>query len=239
MKKMFLLLPVGLLAATGLVWVGTNSVSQQSSAPSVRALSQNPEELFSLSQNSLRQIIRHGDDTAMPILQKSLDALETTLVKYEEHGLSVGKAEGLIDQYIRDSSQIAQASAPYLQKLKIYDTFEREKEAEFIRSLEQIGLNELMSANTKLNKKRLEYMKEPSLENEQKYLELVSEMKKMITELYLDSTIEEPLFAYIENHSHYFKTVESFYTEAGIERVHRLRVNSYAIKTELQLLPKL
>lgn len=238
MKKMFLLLPAGLLAATGLVWMGTYSTSQQPSTLPVRALSQNPEEIFTLSQNSFRQIVRHGDDKAMPALKKSLDALETTLVKYEEQGLSVNKVEGLIDQYIQDSYQIAQASAPYLQKLKIYDTFEHEKEAEFIRTLEQIGLNELMAANTKLNKKRLEYMKEPSLENEQKYLELVSDMKKMITELYLDRTIEEPLFAYIENHSHYFKTVESFYTVAGIERVHRLRVNSYAIKTELQLLPK-
>jgi len=239
MKKMFLLLPVGLLAATGLVWVSTYSTSQEPSTPSVRALSQNPEELFTLSQNSLRQIIRHGDDKAMPTLQKSLDALETTLVKYEEQGLSVNKAEGLIDQYIQDSSKIAQASAPYLQKLKTYDTFEREKEAEFIRSLEQIGLTELMAANTKLNKKRLEYMKEPSPEVKQTYLELVSGMKKMITELYLDSTIEEPLFAYIENHSHYFKTVESFYTVAGIERIHRLRENSYTIKTELQMLPSL
>lgn len=61
----------------------------------------------------------------------------------------------------------------------------------------------------------------------------------MIQELYLDDAIEDPLYAYIDNHKNYFETVSKNYQQAGMERVHRVRQNSYAIKTELQMLPSL
>ena len=60
----------------------------------------------------------------------------------------------------------------------------------------------------------------------------------MITELYLDASIEKPLLGYIENHAHYFETVVSVYTTVGLESINRIHKNSYAIKAQLELLPK-
>ncbi len=44
---------------------------------------------------------------------------------------------------------------------------------------------------------------------------------------------------YLDNHKGYFESVASCYKQAGLERIHRLRNNSYAIKTDLQMLPTL
>lgn len=85
----------------------------------------------------------------------------------------------------------------------------------------------------------MDYIKEPSERAAQNYLDVLSKMKRMITELYLDGSIEQPLFTYIDNHNNYFKTVASIYNKTGSERIYRLQEKGYAIKTELQLLPKL
>lgn len=239
MKKMFLLIPVGLVAASGLFLVDSYRTPEPSSPKAAESSSKNPEELFTLSQNSLRLILRHGDTQALPELEKSLNDLETILQQYEKQGLSVSKTEKLIAQYDEDSTKLTDASKPYLDKLMAYDSYEDKKEEAFLHSLDQIGLYELKTTYQRLSKKRLDYMKEPSLEAESEYRELAETMKQTVVELYLDGNIEEPLFAYMDNHKRYFETIASFYTKAGVERVHRLRENSYAIKTELQMLPSL
>ncbi len=237
MKKLLLLIPVGLLAATGLFWM--NLENSKENIPSAVSLPQYPQELFALSEHSLRQVIRYGDEKSLAEFKVSLDKLDTSLTKYKQLGLGVESTKQMIVQYKQDSANITQAASPYFKKLDIYSDFERDNEKTFILSLSQIGLYELITTNTNLDKARLEYIKEPSKQAEQNYLSVVSNMKQIITELYLDSAIEAPLFAYIDNHNHYFQTVVSIYGETGTERIYRLRDNSYAIKAQLQLLPKL
>jgi len=237
MNKLLFLIPVGLLAAKGIFWM--NFENSKESVPSAMPLPQYPQELFALSEHSLRQVIRYGDKKSLAEFKISLDKLDSSLTKYKQLGLGVGETREMIVQYKEDSANVTQAAFPYFKKLDIYSDFERDNEKTFILLLSQIGLYELVTTNANLDKARLEYIKEPSGQAEQNYLKVVSNMKQIITELYLDSAIEQPLFAYIDNHNHYFQTVVSIYGETGTERIYRLRDNGYAIKAQLQLLPKL
>lgn len=90
---------------------------------------------------------------------------------------------------------------------------------------------------TDLNKIRKDYIKEPSAETKLAYETKYGQIRSIIGELYLDTTIEQPLFAYLKNHKHYLDAIFSAYNDIGYERINRLRINGYAIKTELQLLP--
>lgn len=237
MKKLLFLLPVGLLAATGMFWMSVQE-SHMSTAPAV-PVAKYPQEFFALSEHSLRQVVRYGDETSLLELKDSLDKLDSSLTKYKESGLLVETTKEMIVQYRRDSMDVTKAAVPYLKKLGMYSNFEHDNEKAFALSLNQIGLYELKTINTNLNKARLDYIKEPSGLSEQKYHDVMSKMKLMITELYLDGSIEQPLFTYIDNHNNYFKTVASIYNKTGSERIYRLQEKGYAIKTELQLLPKL
>jgi len=237
MKKLLLLIPVGLLAATGIFWA--NLAHNEEGVILTKSLPQYPQELFALSEHSLRQVVRYGDEKSLLELKNSLDKLDSSLVKYKERGLLVESTREMIVQYRRDSMDVTKAASPYLKKLDTYNDFERDNEKSFALSLDQIGLYELKTANIKLNQARLEYIKGPSEQTQQAYMEIMSKMKEMVVELYLDSVIEKPLFAYIDNHSNYFKTVVSIYEETGTQRVYRLEEKGYAIKTQLQLLPKL
>lgn len=237
MKKLLLLIPVGLLAATGMFWMSFQD-THVSTASAVQ-VAKYPQEFFALSEHSLRQVVRYGDEKSLLELKDSLDKLDSSLTKYKERGLLVETTKKMIVQYRHDSMDVTKAAAPYLKKLDMYSDFERGNEKAFALSLNQIGLYELKTANTNLNKTRLDYIKEPSEEAEKNYFEMVSNMKQMITELYLDEAVEQPLFAYIDNHNNYFKTVAAIYNKTGREQIYRLQSQAYAINTELQLLPKL
>ncbi|MDD2839382.1 MAG: hypothetical protein PHX59_10540, partial [Sulfuricurvum sp.] len=80
MKKLLLLLPVGLLAATGFFWMALNPAS--STTKNVAAESHTPRtsaELFSDSERLLRQIVRHGDEQSIQPLEMSLDQISIEL----------------------------------------------------------------------------------------------------------------------------------------------------------------
>ncbi|MDD5717650.1 MAG: hypothetical protein PHW64_07580 [Sulfuricurvum sp.] len=239
MKKLLLLLPVGLMALSGLVWIGTGTPETKNHSLSVSTLPSDPKELFSLSEHSLRQIIRHGDQKSLLSLNSSLDALNSSLLKLKNKGLSVSETEHLIALYKQDGIKVTEATTPYLKKLQTYSSIEEAQEKEFVHSLEQIGLYELQKTYENMTKARLTYIKEPSPATQQGYELLLSNTKRIISELYLDTRIEKPLFVYLDNHNLYFKTIVSIYTAAGTERIQRLTDNGYAIKTELQLLPSL
>lgn len=239
MKKMFLLVPVGLIAATGWLWIDSHSVSDQTKSKGIERASQTPEQLFTLSQDSLRLIVRHGEGKSIPILEESMGELEKMLVQYEHQGLPIQTTEKLIAQYKADSIALSKATQPNLDKLKTFDRNEAKSEEQFLLSINQIGLYELKAASKKMDKIRLDYLKEPSEELENQYRDQSENVRTMIRELYLDSAIEDPLYAYIDNHKGYFETVADSYKKAGLEKVHRLRENSYAIKTDLQMLPTL
>lgn len=239
MKKMFLLLPVGLVAASGFFLFSSQKSVDPTTAQKVEISveSKNSEELFTLSQESLREIVRHGEVDSIAVLKESVSELESRLPHYEQQGLNIGKVKKLISQYKEDTMVLSLKAQPFLEKIKGYDTYEKSKEEKFLLAIDQIGLYELKTAYKKLSKIRVDYLKEPSSELAQEYRASSETLTQTIKELYLDSAIEDPLYAYINNHKGYFETLSACYNQSGVQRVNRIRQNSYAIKTELQMLP--
>lgn len=241
MKKFLLFVPAALLAASSLFWIGSGDTvtPERVVVSSVQTLPNDPKTLFGLSEHSLRQIIRHGDEKSLSTLKISLESLDKALIKLKEKGFSITTTADLVTQYEHDSLKVTQVAAAHMEKLNTYDTFEHTQEKAFEQSLEQIGLYELQKTFEDLERTRLTYVKAPSIQTQQKYEQDLSTMKQTIRELYLDETTENSLFAYLNNHNDYFQTIVSIYTSAGIERIYRLTANSYAIKADLQLLPNI
>jgi len=237
MKKLFLLVPAGLFALS----VGTVLTIEYNKPSSSVAMSpitaKTPADIFAVNEGQLRQILRYGDATALSAFPESLNALDGFLERYHTQGLDTTKVDGLILQYVQDSIKVTQSAPKYMETLKNTDTYERTHEKKFEKSLEQIGLYELKESYKNLEKVRLAYIKEPTATLGDEYLRLHKEVINSITELYLDDSIEDPMFAYIDNHKLYFSTITSMYDAIGAERIVRLNVNSYAIQTQLQLLP--
>lgn len=238
MKKFLLLIPVGLLAATGVFWITTeNNIASIQNSPSIATTPHGSQELFSDSERSLRQIVRHGDENAIKRLTLSLDAIHDELSVRQKQGYDVKNIEILLSQYKSDSTLLSDKFTPYLKQLHQYDQFEEKNEKSFLISIEQIGLYELKTSYEELNKFRTDYIKEPSDQTKTAYELQSDKVNQIITELYLDSAIEKPLFMYLANHKHYFEAINSAYNNIGLNHIHQLRSNGYAIKTELQLLP--
>lgn len=240
MLKILFFVPFALIIITGAFWFSSNNTvlpTQKSS--SANKLPDGEQALFLFAERSIRQIIRHGDMDAITVLHTSLDAIATKLVERKEQRLSVDGIEQLLTQYRQDSTYLAQTFSPRIHEIRLYDTFEHTHENTFLSAIEQIGLYELNTAYANLERKRAEYIKEPSNESKNGYLAQSEKIRKIIGELYLDSTIEKPLLTYLENHRLYFETIAMTYEKIGLERVKRLRYNGYAIKAELQLLPVL
>jgi hypothetical protein len=239
MKKLFLLIPAGLFALSIGTVLSIEYNKPSSSQAVVQKVATTPADIFAVNEGELRQILRYGDEKALNAFPESLNALDGFLSRYHAQGLDTSKIDALVIQYVQDGIKVTQSAPAYMKTLKTTDTYERAHEKKFEVALEQIGLYELKESFENLEKVRLAYIKKPTVELGDTYLSLHQKMKNIITELYLDSSIENPLFAYIDNHKLYFKTVASMYDAIGTDKIERLNTNSYAIQTQLQLLPTL
>lgn len=238
MKKLLLLLPIALFAATGMYWITANPANQSTkTVPSATALPDGSQALFSFTERNLREMIRHGDEKSNNNINESLNALSLELHNQKNKGLNVDRLEQILSLYKQDTSLVCTKFAPKLKELYQYSRFEEEKEKGYLTSIEQIGLYELKTAYADVDKIRQNYIKEPSEDKKIAYISAHKHLQEIIGELYLDSTIEEPLLSYLANHKHYLNTVSAAYNDIGLERINRLRSNGYAIKAELQLLP--
>ncbi|MFY9143003.1 hypothetical protein [Sulfuricurvum sp.] len=238
MKKLLLLIPAVLLAGTGIFWATfTSNVIQPHPAQPTEKMPQDIQGLFSNSEHSLRQIIRHGDTQSIAPMRGSFAAMETKLAQHRKDGYPTAKVEKILSQYEEDTTLLSQKFSPRLKQLQQYDQFESSHEKLFILAVDQIGLYELITAYKNLDRMRNRYLKEPSTETKIAYLSENRHLQNIIKELYLDTVIEKPLFEYLNNHKHYFELISASYEEIGYERILRMRTSAYAIKSELQLLP--
>jgi hypothetical protein len=238
MKKFLLLIPIGLLGAAGFFWVSNQQNLSSINTTTVTEIQpHNAQELFTDTEHSLRQIVRHGDVNAIIKLKLSLNAISTELSERQKKGNELKELTSLIAQYKYDSTLLSEKFTPYIKQLHQYDQFEQIHEKIFLTSLEQIGLYELKTSYKELDKLRTDYIKAPSDQTKIAYVTQSDKIKQIISELYLDSTIDKPLFDYLTNHRHYFEMIDTAYHDIGFEHIQQLRSNGYAIKTELQLLP--
>lgn len=237
MNKFLLLIPMGLLTATGIFWLITESNTLKNTQHSTVQAPLGERELFAQSEHCLRQIVWHGDDKSIALLHTSLSTMKTKLVTYKKQGFRISKLENILSVYKQDTALLSEKFAPLLNQLYRYDQFEQSHEDPFLISLDQIGLYDLKTAYHELDNMRKHYLKEPSDEAKLAYETEHARIRGIITELYLDSAIEKPLFAYLDNHKNYFDMITAAYNNIGYERINRLRTNAYVIKSELQLLP--
>lgn len=238
MKKFLLLIPVGLLVALGITSIAVDhSYSLAENTLHTQKMPQGEQELFSECEHCLYQIVRYGDNDSIGSLNESLDAVSIKLDEQQKRGFTVDRIKVMLSLFKSDTALLTQKFTPHLKQLHQFKQFEHSHEKNFLLSVEQIGLYELKSAYDELNKIRKNYIKEPSADSKLAYDTENERIRGIIGELYLDAAIEQPLFAYLENHKHYLDTIFSAYNDIGYERINRLRSNGYAIKAELQLLP--
>lgn len=237
MKKLLLFAPAGLLASAGLAWLGYYATDTTGRVGTPTPI--NTTTTFSQSESNLRQILRHGDERSLTLLNSSIDSLEQQLKPYQEKHLSTEKLESLLANYEKDTQVLSKEIKPHLGKLNQYDNLVSTQTKTFDNSLEQIGLFELKTSAKNLDKLYKNFAKNPSEETKQSYIAESDKIKTIITELYLDGSIEKPLLDYIDNHRNYFLSTDDSYKSIGYERINRIRDTSYAIRTELQMLPTL
>jgi hypothetical protein len=239
MKKLLLLLPAGLFALSIGTVLTIEYNKSSSSQEVVASVPKAPIDMFTTNESRLYQVLRHGDEKALDALPQSLEALDGFLAIYTKQGMDISQVDALVLQYVQDNIKVIQVAPSYTKTLSTTDAYEHTNKKRFEASLDQIGLYELKATFQALEIARLSYVKKPSTTTGDEYLRLSNEMKTILTQLYLDDSIEDPLFAYINNHKRYFQTITSMYDAIGKESIERLSVNSYTIQTELQLLPKI
>jgi hypothetical protein len=237
MKKFLIFIPLALLGVTGAYWITSHHDSANPEFLSKISMPNTTQALFTFSEHNYHEMIRHGDEQSLNTIAQALDALSLKLKKQQKEGQNVTQAEEMLALYKRDSTLACTQFTPKLKELHTYSLFEETKEKAYNDKIEQIGLYEIKVASNDLNQIRQEYIKDPSSETKIRYLLLNNHLKELIQELYLDSSTEKPLLSYLDNHKHYFESVSIAYEGIGLDRIHRLRTNGYAIKAALQLLP--
>jgi hypothetical protein len=105
----------------------------------------------------------------------------------------------------------------------------------FNKKMSSIGLRELLDDWRQLSKIKNRFVKKPSPELVKAFEQKWTSVTVMITELYLDEEMEEPLFAYLEQYKAYFAELSKAYRQVGYAEVAKLKPLSYKIKMQLEL----
>ncbi len=240
MKKLLLLLPLGLFAASGIYWLssGLNPKNERThTILSSETLPQSNQELFTYSEHQFNAILRHGNKQSIVQLNQSLNLLSKNIHNYKSQGYDIQELEDKLSTYQNDTAFITSKLITKLQQLHQYSQSEQDEEAKFLTTLEQIGLYDLKKSYNNLDTLRKNFIKEPTKENKIAYDIEYKHLNSAINDLYLDRKMEEPLYNYITNHKNYFETLTAIYDDVGYKRISYLHENSYAIKAQLQLLP--
>jgi hypothetical protein len=105
----------------------------------------------------------------------------------------------------------------------------------FNKKLGSIGLAELLKEWRELSRIKNRFVKKPSRSLAEQFGQTWTSVTIMITELYLDEEMEEPLFDYLERYKAYFSELSRAYETVGYRDVAGLKPLSYKIKMQLQM----
>ncbi len=234
MKKILLSIPIIALAGIGTYYT---TIPYLSPSSKIENKVVNPQILFITSEHDLRKLIRHGDAQSAEKIQTSLAAIEIKLHENHKKGYAVENLLNMLHSYDNDYSILAKTFTPLLEQIRQSDQFEQTNKQSFQSTLEQIGLYELKRTYADLESVRKDYIKEPTNKTKIEYENYHSHIKQIINELYLDASIDTPLYQYLDNHKRYFDLISNAYTTVQYDRISRLHSNANSIKTELQILP--
>ncbi len=108
--------------------------------------------------------------------------------------------------------------------------------SKFNKGLISIGYSPLLDNWHKLTQIKRRFIKKPSKSLERRFNQEWTSVMILITELYLDDDMEEPLLAYMKKYKSNFHEVQSSYAHASYAKIQSLKPLSYKIKSQLELL---
>lgn len=192
---------------------------------------------FQENSHYMSAISKRGDISKLQAFKKSVSELEFQLMQldpnyYQTHDLL--KALDAYENTLLKMAKVVENDAP-----KVHDryTLVKNQLAFFNKKLHSIGLGELNTAWLSLSKLKNEYVRTPSLALENEFNEQWTYIHVLITELYLDDTMQAPLLEYLDLYKEYFDDLVVIYSHTGRDRVASLKNLTYEIKLQLELLP--
>lgn len=106
----------------------------------------------------------------------------------------------------------------------------------FNKSISSIGLYQLSSEWLKLSKIKNDFVNKPSIKLKKDFENSYNSVIVIITELYLDSDMEDPMFDYLREYKTYFESMVAAYEVVNFKNIAKLKPMSYKIKADLELL---
>jgi hypothetical protein len=193
--------------------------------------------LFKKSVEDVNAMIKRGDyDREQPFHQNMshiiyiLDAKKNSVIQVDSLLVDLKNYSDIVSRTLIELSK----QAPQLQKNRRVVLSELEF---FNKKLRSIGLGALSEAWRELSQLKRDFVRMPSANLKKEFDTKFSYVHLLITELYLDEEMEEPLFAYLKRYKDVFDVMAHAYKDVGYERVASLKTLSYKIKADLEFLP--
>ncbi|MEA2110805.1 MAG: hypothetical protein U9P71_02030 [Campylobacterota bacterium] len=107
----------------------------------------------------------------------------------------------------------------------------------FNKKINSIGLRELLVGWRELSKLKRDFIRHPTKKLKLDFNNKHSYIVLLITELYLDEEMEEPLYSFLKQYKEVFDMMEKAYADVGYTYVAKLKRLGYKIKSDLLFLP--
>jgi hypothetical protein len=140
-----------------------------------------------------------------------------------------------INEYFSLVEEMAQTLRKQAPDLNAHYRFTLEGLRKFNAKISSIGLFELSSKWIELSRIKNSFVKKPNAKLEKEFNDAHDAMSVIITELYLDEEIEEPMLAYLKAYKAYFHSIASAYKTIDYKKIAKLKPLGYKIKAKLEL----
>jgi hypothetical protein len=200
-----------------------------------RLLHQEMQEEFRRNVGDANAIVKRGEYDRLGRYESELSRI---MQRVPALNLPQEKKTALrsdLEQYgdlVKNLGSSLQKNAP---QLKAHHAEILQRLGWFNRKLASIGLAELLKEWRELSRIKNRFVKKPSRRLAERFGQTWTSVTIMITELYLDEEMEEPLFEYLERYKSYFAELSRAYETVGYRDVAGLKPLSYKIKMQLQM----
>lgn len=192
--------------------------------------------LFLENVKNANFIIKNGEYEKVTIYNSDMNSLLEQIKYLKISDADKNRLNSGIKEYsdlVNKSSIALQKKAPNLNRQYKYTLDGLKK---FNSSISSIGLYQLSSEWLKLSKIKSDFVNKPSLKLKKDFENTYNSIIVTITELYLDSEIEDPMFNYLREYKTYFESIAAAYEIVNFENIAKLKPLSYKIKADLELL---
>lgn len=192
--------------------------------------------IFLENVKNANSIIKNGEYEKVTTYNSDMNSLLEQIKYLKISDTEKNRLNSSIKEYfdlVNQSSIALQKKAPNLNQ-QYKHTLDGLKK--FNSSISSIGLYQLSSEWLKLSKIKSDFVNKPSLKLKKDFENTYNSIIVNITELYLDSEIEDPMFNYLKEYKTYFESIAAAYEIVNFENIAKLKPLSYKIKADLELL---